>query len=226
MESSLDGENLVNCTKLEKFNGHVQKEQQVSTHDGELLANLLRDYASAIRDYQFIRERKGLRETETRNRNMLLGQFSQSEDNFRTPSLSHYAYLYRDTDTKINPFRLAFMRYLPSRLSWSDEERSQRERDYADGKPPKEVSKFVDGSVRLIIALIGGLSLGVPMVIMAMQPLGSNRIVISSPFVLFFALVLSFGVRASNVETLVCTFTYAAVLVVYVGQTWDDWLPA
>jgi hypothetical protein len=34
-----------------------------------------------------------------------------------------------------------------------------------------------------------------------------------------FSLVLSLGIRVSNVETLVATATYAAVLVVFVGTS-------
>lgn len=111
------------------------------------------------------------------------------------------------------------MTYLPSRLTFSKEERRQRHKEYMDGKPPKEVSEFIDRVVRLIVAMTGGLFLIVPMVIMTVQPSTIKSLVTVSAAVLLFSFCLSFGVKVTNSETLVSTATYAAVLVVFVGTS-------
>lgn len=88
-----------------------------------------------------------------------------------------------------------------------------------DGKAPKEVSHFVDQTVRFVVAITGGLFLVVPMVVMTIQPSVLKSLVTVSTFVLLFALILAFAVKVSNVETLISTATYAAVLVVFVGTS-------
>jgi hypothetical protein len=69
------------------------------------------------------------------------------------------------------------------------------------------------------VAITGGLFLVTPMIIMTLQPSEVKSLVTVSAFVLLFALSLSFGVKVSNIETLVSTATYAAVLVVFVGTS-------
>lgn len=118
--------------------------------------------------------------------------------------------------------RDAFMRYLPSRLAFSKEERHQRRQEYLDGKLPKEVSKFVDRSIRFVMAVSSGLFLIVPMIIMTIRPSDVKSLVTVSAFVLLFALILSFVIKVSNIDTLVSTATYAAVLVVFVGTSTGD----
>ncbi|KAI1140227.1 hypothetical protein F5Y05DRAFT_424130 [Hypoxylon sp. FL0543] len=154
----------------------------------------------------------GIKEPHIRERKLLLDQFFQSaEDN--NDSFPTYYTLRPDADEKINPIRRAFMKCLPSRLTWSKEERRQREGEYNDGKLPRSVSKFVDHSVRFFVALTGGLVLGVPMLVMSKQPSAVKNLAAGSSFILFLAFVLAFWVRVSNVETLVSTFAYAAVLI-------------
>ncbi|KAJ3544975.1 hypothetical protein NM208_g2750 [Fusarium decemcellulare] len=160
-------------------------------------------------------------------------------DDFNDPFTSHYSF-FKDTDAQIDPLRTALMKHLPSRLTFSQEERSQRREEYQEGKPPNELSKFVDRVVRFIVALIGGSFLVAPMIIMTLQASQKKSLITVSVAVLLFALSLSFGVRVSNylvfwvysyyynkehitrvsnVETLVSTATYAAVLVVFVGTS-------
>lgn len=54
---------------------------------------------------------------------------------------------------------------------------------------------------------------------MTLQPSEKKSLVTVSVAVVNFALILAFGVKVSNVETLVSTATYAAVLVVFVGTS-------
>lgn len=112
------------------------------------------------------------------------------------------------------------MKYLPARFTFSFEERRQRKQEYMEGKtPPKEVNALVDRAVRFVVAISGGLFLVVPMIVMALKPSQTKSLVTVSAFVLLFAFILSFGVRVTNLETLVSTATYAAVLVVFVGTS-------
>jgi len=175
--------------------------------------------ARAIRNYQYLRSKKGLEKNEMRNRKRLLQRFFQSQDDFNDPFHSHYSY-FHDADEEVDPFRAAIMRYLPARLTYSHEERLERKKEFIERKTPKIVSAFVDRLVRFIIAFTGGIFLVVPMIIMVVhQSSQTKSLVTVSVAVTLFALILSFGIRVSNVETLVSTATYAAVLVVFVGTS-------
>ncbi|KAI0838799.1 hypothetical protein F5Y06DRAFT_296411 [Hypoxylon sp. FL0890] len=204
--------------KLARLKSSIEKERDVSSSNGELLEKTLRDYVAAIRDYQFIRKQKGIKETEIRDRKLVLDQFFQSAEDHNDHFPTHYT-IRQDADEEIDPIRQASMKCLPSRLTWSKVERRHRKGDYMVGKQPKRVSKFVDHSVRLVVALAGGFLLGVPMVIIMRQPSPMKSMLAGSSFVLFIAFVLAFGVKVSNVETLVATFAYAAVMVGIVGTT-------
>jgi VIT1/CCC1 family predicted Fe2+/Mn2+ transporter len=120
---------------------------------------------------------------------------------------------------KIDSLRAVLMRYLPPWLSFSHEERQERKREFAEGRPPKEVSPFVDRLVRFVISFIGGVFLVAPMVIMTFHQSQTKSLVTVSVAVVLFALILSFGIRVPNAETLISTATYAAVLVVFVGTS-------
>lgn len=133
---------------------------------------------------------------------------------------SHYAF-FEDVDAhaKIDPLRQMLMQHLPSWLAFSQQEKAERSKEYNEGKRPKEVSTPVDRLARFLIALTGGSFLIVPMVIMSLNPSQTKSLVTVSLAVLLFTILLSFGIRVSNVETLVATATYADVLVVFVGTS-------
>ncbi|KAI4861548.1 hypothetical protein F4820DRAFT_460871 [Hypoxylon rubiginosum] len=204
--------------KLARMKSRIQKEQTIHSSESELLQKTLQDYATAIRDYRFLKGQKNLKKTEVRDRKLLLERFFQSEEDFNDPFSSHYAY-FQDAEARIDPLRDAFMKQLPSRLTWSHEERRQRKREYMDGKPPKEVSTLIDHCVRFFVAITGGLFLVVPMLVMTIRPSPEKSLITVSTFVLLFALILAFAVKVSNIETLISTATYAAVLVVFVGTS-------
>ncbi|KAI8725569.1 hypothetical protein NCS52_00128300 [Fusarium sp. LHS14.1] len=195
----------LNITQLEVrlagLKSQIDTQGLINSQDQEVLRRSLRDYATALRDYRFIQGHKSLTEMAARNRKRLLKRFFQSAEDMNDPFSSHY-FFFQDADTKIDPIRDAFMRYLPSRLTFSKEERRQRKQEYEDGKMPKEVSKFVDRSARFLVAVTGGLFLVVPMMIMTLRPSDVKSLV-----------------AVSNIETLVSTATYAAVLVVFVGTS-------
>lgn len=77
----------------------------------------------------------------------------------------------------------------------------------------------MDRIVRLIVAFIGGAFLVVPMLVMTLHQSQTKSLITASLSVVFFAIAISFGFKTTNVETLVATATYAAVLVVFVGST-------
>ena len=57
----------------------------------------------------------------------------------------------------------------------------------------------------------------VPMLIMIFEPSRNKSVVTVTIAVLLFVSAIAFGVKASNVETMVSAATYAAVLVVFIG---------
>ncbi|KAH8898112.1 hypothetical protein GQ53DRAFT_742268 [Thozetella sp. PMI_491] len=181
----------------------------------------MHDYADAIRDYQYLRSKKSIDATDMASRKLRLQRFFMSKNDFKDPFQSHYSY-FKESGKRIDPLRKSLMRRLPSWLSFSAEERRQRQKEYHEGAPPNEVSRFVDGLVRFGIAFTGGAFLVVPMIIMVLDPSQTKSLVTVSAFVVLFSLLLSLVVRVSNVETLVSTATYAAVLVVFVGTSTNN----
>lgn len=136
------------------------------------------------------------------------------------PFESHYYYLHDNTKHAVPDFLRDKLRlWLPLRFSYSAQERLFRSQEFEEGKPPAEISPLVDSLVRLLIALMAVLVLVAPMHIMSVQPSETKSLVTSSAFMVLFACVLSFAVKTTNVETLVATATYSAVLVVFVGTS-------
>ena len=120
----------------------------------------------------------------------------------------------------IDPLRDFLKRVLPRRFAWSQKEFLHcNVNDFIRGDPPKEISPFVDTLARFIVAITGGLSLVIPMLIMRLnETLAKSLTTVSVAAVLFSALT-SLMFKASNVETLGATAAYAAVLVVFVGTS-------
>ena len=120
----------------------------------------------------------------------------------------------------IDPLRNFLRRVLPKSLTWSYKEFQRRDfNDYLEDKAPQEISPFVDTLARFIVAITGGLSLVIPMLVMRLgETLPKSLTTVSVAVVLFSALT-SLMFKASNVETLGATAAYAAVLVVFVGTS-------
>ncbi|KAF3767113.1 hypothetical protein M406DRAFT_274574, partial [Cryphonectria parasitica EP155] len=200
--------------------------QDIDAEDLENLRVKLEQYATALRDYQYLRNKTPLAAAQQTDRRLRLHKYFHSAASLVDPWNSHYAY-FRDDDSdhhlhggsSIDPLRTFLRHYLPSRLTFSRHERHARAREYAEGKPPREVSPFVDSLARFVIAIVGGVVLVVPMIVMIFQPSQTKSLISVSVAVVLFSLLLSFGIKVSNVETLVSTATYAAVLVVFVGTS-------
>ncbi|KAH6850967.1 hypothetical protein B0I37DRAFT_372886 [Chaetomium sp. MPI-CAGE-AT-0009] len=204
--------------KLARIKSRIQKQGQCSEDELDTLQGLLKDYATAIRDYRYLRSCRPVPKAEMRLRKALLQRYFQSDDDFQDPFHSHYCF-FEDEKSQVDPLRATLMQHLPVALTYSSEERRQRPREYEEGKVPLLVSAFVDRSVRFITAMTGGVFLVAPMLIMSLGPSQTKSLLTVSVAVVVFSLVLSFGIRVSNVETLVATATYAAVLVVFVGTS-------
>jgi hypothetical protein len=149
---------------------------------------------------------------------LLLQRYFHSQVSDITVFNSHYSY-FDEADIKIDALRATLMKNLPAWMTYSRNERAMRRREFAEGKAPKEVSHFVDRLCRFMIAAVGGMFLVGPMLIMAIDSSTTKSLVTVSVSVLIFIGVLTFGVRVGNVEALVSTATYAAVLVVFVGSS-------
>lgn len=124
------------------------------------------------------------------------------------------------TSGSIDPLRNFLKRVLPVRLTWTPAERDRRElSEFRVGKDPEDISPFVDRLARFIVAITGGLSLVIPMLIMRLGETLAKSITTVSVAVVLFSALTSLMFKASNVETLGATAAYAAVLVVFVGTS-------
>jgi VIT1/CCC1 family predicted Fe2+/Mn2+ transporter len=220
--------------ELVRFKKQIRKDNDISKDDLKILKETLKDYgernqkeclritdqrlATAIRDYRFLRTKKSLARRDMNRRRLLLQRFFQSEVGHGDLFYSHYSY-FEEADVKIDALRASLMKTLPAWLTYSQNEREERKNEYGEGRPPKEVSAFVDRLVRFLISIVGGLFLVVPMLIMALNPSEKKSLITVSASVFLFVMALSFGVKVTNVESLVPTATYAAVLVVFVGTS-------
>ena len=86
-------------------------------------------------------------------------------------------------------------------------------------KKPEEINPFVDTLARFIVAITGGLSLVVPMLVMRLGESLPKSLTTVSVAVLLFSTLTALMFKATNVEILAATATYAAVLVVFVGTS-------
>ncbi|KAL7807563.1 hypothetical protein V8C44DRAFT_337410 [Trichoderma aethiopicum] len=205
--------------ELVQLKRRIQQKHVLDANSREELRVGLKHYATAIRDYQFLRNMKSVEKTSIPHRKLLLQKFFDAELDLDDPFEAHYAYC-QDMNANIDPIRESLLKYIPDNLAFSRSKCLEKgEGDLPEGKPPRSVSPFVDRLARFIISFIGPVFLVAPMIIMTLSPSQTKSLVTVSVAVIIFSLLLSFGVRVSNVDTLVSTATYAAVLVVFVGTS-------
>ncbi|CAL8577902.1 hypothetical protein XPA_003712 [Xanthoria parietina] len=92
-----------------------------------------------------------------------------------------------------------------------------KEREFYKSQRRDRVARRLGMRNRLIAAVFGGLSLIVPMLIMAIHPSHVKTLVTSSVAVLLFAVGLAWKSTAKIETLLATTAAYAAVMVVFVG---------
>jgi hypothetical protein len=82
-----------------------------------------------------------------------------------------------------------------------------------------QANPIADTMARFVVAMLGGASLIVPVVLMTFLTTRNQHLILTSVFTIVFALGVSFVSTASNQEILASTAAYAAVLVVFVGTS-------
>ena len=138
---------------------------------------------------------------------------------YKDAKLVHLDESSKSKSGSIDPLRNFLKRVLPRNLTWTLEERERHDVWDLLSMEPEEISPFVDRLARFIVAITGGLSLVIPMLVMRLgETLPKSLTTVSVAVVLFSALT-SLMFKASNVETLGATAAYAAVLVVFVGTS-------
>lgn len=145
-----------------------------------------------------------------------LGNRSSFPFNTTYRTLRHDVILNREVLLKRDFVRETLRKYLFRRLLWSPSEREANSMGFITGEAPRTYSPLLDKLARFIIAVGGGASLILPVLIMLFNP---SSLITLSVAVVLFALSLSLGFETENKDTLTATATYAAVLVVFVGTT-------
>ena len=83
---------------------------------------------------------------------------------------------------------------------------------------PLPVSAVADNVARFIMAVFTGVLLLVPVIALSYISPTSYRLMATCLFVLAFAVIASVGITSTTNERVAATATYAAVLVVFLGQ--------
>ncbi|KAK7942486.1 uncharacterized protein PG986_011599 [Apiospora aurea] len=178
------------------------------------------DVANAIKDYDYLNKLVPVTGSVAKRQRLDLEQAFEEVGTLHDDPGGYR----RLPDTSLlptDPMRDALKRRLRKSLTYTKREMGRRTTEYLLGRePPEEVSPFVDKLARFIVAFIGGTALVVPMLIMRLPDVSLTKSLVTvSVAVLLFAAALSVGLMASNMETMVSTATYAAVLAVFVGTT-------
>ncbi|KAK0512871.1 hypothetical protein JMJ35_004888 [Cladonia borealis] len=133
--------------------------------------------------------------------------------------VAHLGEVPKSASGSVDPLRRLLKRVLPRHLTWTEEELKLHFIEHTMDMTPEVVSSFVDTLARFIVAITGGLSLVVPMLVMRLDEHLKKSLITVSVAVLLFSALTSLMFKASNVETLAATAAYAAVLVVFVGTS-------
>ncbi len=174
--------------------------------------------ATAIRDYEYI---AGLEDSQQTTSQYSRLWEAHGWDVFfwiKYGDINFKAYTERRTSTS-DPLREWLKRGLPKSWAYSKEEMARRLDEYTHNAVAREVSPFVDKLARFVVAITGGLSLVLPMLVMRLNQNETKSLITTSVAVLIFSALVSIVFKATNAETLGITAAYAAVLVVFVGAS-------
>ncbi|KAL2053190.1 hypothetical protein ABVK25_006515 [Lepraria finkii] len=194
------------------------KKDKVASRNLLQLEDLLHRYTTALRDYDYSQRLPGAGAGLVRPLKLAWRE-TFPKIPLRVYEASNFKIWPEQSEFSYDPLRGWLMRILPRSFYYDKKERERRTVKYRRGKPPKQLSPFVDKLARFIVAITGGLSLVVPMLIMRLRESLTKSLITVSVAVVLFAGLISLMFRASNVETLAATATYAAVLVVFVGTS-------
>ncbi|KAH6849907.1 hypothetical protein B0I37DRAFT_403837 [Chaetomium sp. MPI-CAGE-AT-0009] len=203
---------------LAKLKNKIWKDEVAAAEDTENLMVLLRNYTNAIRDYEYLKRLAPITGSQAkRSRRDLEQAFEGDVGNFIDDGAGYRRFANPDLLPSDN-LRDFLKRSLPRSLTYTRSDMWKRNEEYLSGEPPEEISPFVDGLARFLVAFLGGTMLVVPMLIMRLPEITVVKSLVTvSAAVLLFAAALSVFFRASNTDTIIATATYAAVLVVFVG---------
>lgn len=87
-----------------------------------------------------------------------------------------------------------------------------------DFKSSQNTSLIADIISRTIMAAVVGVFLTVPLVTLSREPRESVKLGVISACIILFAVLVSVSLRASNLEMMVVTAAYAAVVAVFVSD--------
>jgi hypothetical protein len=184
--------------------------------EGTQLTIPFKKKATAIRDYEYMKQLAKLDEDERTER------LRDLNDYFKPVTDPYNSGVYlrlEDKEGSDDELRRWLKNTLPRKLTYSKEERMNRKLEFARHEPPLRISGFVDRLAQFILAFIGGASLIVPMLIMSFHASKTKSLVTVSFAVLLFSFVLSMALKLQNDDVLAATAAYAAVLVVFVGTS-------
>lgn len=235
---------IINIThllnQLARIKAEIEHSQTFNTGQMSLLQQILHQYgqslhraskgaslsgnaADAIRDYKLITELDNLPHYANDKRISLEGAFPDLARPYLGEKNRPYDTVYRTVRRKTaqsqDPIRNILRKSLPSRLSWTDPERSVKRLQYGAGEKPEIYSRFLDSVARFIIGTLGGCALIVPMLLMVLHPSLIKSLIVVSVAVVLFALIVGLVFETDNKDTITATATYAAVLVVFVGTS-------
>ncbi|KAK4195477.1 hypothetical protein QBC40DRAFT_185669 [Triangularia verruculosa] len=232
-DPSRDGLQLLEFARLQHLNLiHLQNELALiksnvfghrTTSKGEMekLTRLLREYATAIRDLDYLSHLPPLRDPKfiLDNRILLENAFPNMASRPGAPYDSACRTLRRDAVRNADAVREFLRKHLHRRLAWSADERKADMLGFSKRLPPLIYSPMLDRIARFLIAVGGGCLVVVPMLVMSFDPSQTKSLLVVTVAVVLFALVMSLAFQTDNKDTLTATATYAAVLVVFIGTS-------
>ncbi|KAJ9614774.1 hypothetical protein H2204_014472, partial [Knufia peltigerae] len=157
--------------KLARLKGSCWEKQTAVPLDSDSddLRITLHQYATAVRDYAFMRSLQDLPVHQASERERDLAQaFPEIAEQGSSPFNSRYCTVSSSIrgGAPSDPCRRIMCKILPRRLTYTKAEMESHFDDFLARKPPSTVSPFVDRLTRFLIAFTGGASLIVPMLVM------------------------------------------------------------
>lgn len=127
---------------------------------------------------------------------------------------TQYRWLPDSSIILVDPLRkwLKARRWIPPHFTYTESEQLRRIDKYFGRQLPEEVSPFVDKLPRFTVALAGGFSLIIPMIIMKVGRNLEWSLANACVAVLLFAETISYIIHTNGAETAIATATYAVIL--------------
>ena len=118
-----------------------------------------------------------------------------------------------------DPLRSTLYQWLRAFNFYRSYGQSDTERQMNRRKTDLNTTLLADIAARFLVALLAGIFLVIPLVILSFQSDPKAHLLTVSICIVVFSFLLSLGTKASNQETMVASAGYAAVLVVFVASS-------